>query len=76
MAALSKFAPTVTTIVVDNASADGTMDRVRAKGNVRVIANDKNLGFAAGLNKGVRATGDSEFILVLNPDVELLTAVD
>ena len=28
------------------------------------------------MNQGARAAGDSEFILLLNPDVQLLTAID
>ena len=70
------MAPEVTAIVVDNASSDSTVDRVRARSGVRLIANDQNRGFAAAVNQGVRDSGDSEFILVLNPDAHLLTAVD
>jgi N-acetylglucosaminyl-diphospho-decaprenol L-rhamnosyltransferase len=65
------MAPSLTPIVVDNASTDGTLERVCA----RKIANAKNRGFAAAVNQGVRAT-DAEFLLLLNPDVNLLTAVD
>jgi len=55
-------------IVVDNASADGSVDAVRsAYPNVTVIANDRNLGFASANNVGfARASGES--ILLLNPD--------
>ena len=70
------MAPGVTPIVVDNASIDGTVDRVRAGSGVRLLANEKNLGFAAAVNQGVREAGGSEFILILNPDAYLLTAVD
>jgi len=72
--ALAKMAPSWTAIVVDNASADQTVARVRTK-NVRLIANSENRGFAAAVNQGVRAT-DAEFVLLLNPDVTLLTPVD
>jgi N-acetylglucosaminyl-diphospho-decaprenol L-rhamnosyltransferase len=65
------MAPSLTPIVVDNASSDGTLDRVRS----RKIQNPQNRGFAAAVNQGVRAT-DADFILLLNPDVNLLTPVD
>ncbi len=68
------MAPSWTAIVVDNASADQTVACVRTK-NVRLIANSDNRGFAAAVNQGVRAS-DAEFVLLLNPDVTLLTPVD
>jgi N-acetylglucosaminyl-diphospho-decaprenol L-rhamnosyltransferase len=74
--ALSKMAPQATAIVVDNASSDGTVACVAARPGVRLIVNPENRGFAAGLNQGVRESGESEFILVLNPDAELLTPLD
>jgi hypothetical protein len=67
------MAPSVEAIVVDNASQDGTVERVPR--GVRTIANQENLGFAAAVNQGVRAT-DAEFVLLLNPDAEVRTAVD
>jgi GT2 family glycosyltransferase len=56
------------TIVVDNASADGTAAMVRERfPQVRLVANTDNRGFAAGNNDGLRlATG--RFRLLLNPD--------
>jgi N-acetylglucosaminyl-diphospho-decaprenol L-rhamnosyltransferase len=65
----------VTPVVVDNASRDRTVDRVRAHSEVRFIANPDNRGFSAAVNQGIRAT-DAEFILLLNPDAQLLTSVD
>jgi GT2 family glycosyltransferase len=53
-------------VVVDNASTDGSVDAARAAG-VRVMALDRNLGFAAANNVGIRATA-SELILLLNSD--------
>ncbi len=53
-------------IVVDNASPDGTVDEVNRRG-ARLIANQKNLGFAAAVNQGIRAL-DCPYILLLNPD--------
>ena len=62
-------------IVVDNASSDGTLERVRRYADVRLIANRENAGFAAAVNQAV-AAADSPFLLLLNPDVELETPVD
>lgn len=74
--ALTKMAPQVNTVVVDNASSDATVDLVRAQGGAKLIANKKNLGFAAAVNQGVRQAGGNDFILVLNPDAQILTAID
>jgi GT2 family glycosyltransferase len=58
-------------IVVDNASGDGTAEMVRGEfPNVSLIANDTNLGFAAGNNQGIRV-GRAPFVLLLNPDTEV-----
>jgi N-acetylglucosaminyl-diphospho-decaprenol L-rhamnosyltransferase len=60
-------------VVVDNASTDRTLDRVR--GRVYYIANSRNLGFAAAVNQGIRAIG-SDQILLLNPDAVLATGLE
>lgn len=58
-------------VVVDNASGDGSVEMVRGEfPNVRLIANDDNLGFAAANNQGLRAT-QAPFVLLLNPDTEV-----
>jgi N-acetylglucosaminyl-diphospho-decaprenol L-rhamnosyltransferase len=56
------------TLVVDNASADGTVAAARsALPGTRVVETGDNLGYARAVNRGVReSTG--EFVLVLNPD--------
>lgn len=57
------------TLVVDNASQDGTLDVVRsAFPEVRVLANERNLGFSRAFNQAVRASS-SPWILSLNADV-------
>jgi hypothetical protein len=61
-------------VVVDNASTDGTCAEVAGRG-VRLIANQRNLGFAAAVNQGFRALG-TPFVLLLNPDATLLTGLD
>jgi N-acetylglucosaminyl-diphospho-decaprenol L-rhamnosyltransferase len=65
------MAPFVTPIIVDNGSCDGTLEKVQA----RALANPDNRGFASAVNQGVSAT-DADLILLLNPDVNLLTGVD
>ena len=60
--------------VVDNASSDDTVERVRRHGHVYLIANRENRGFAAAANQGIARNG-AEFVLLLNPDVELLGSV-
>jgi GT2 family glycosyltransferase len=66
------MAPSVEPIVVDNASQDAT--RQHAAGT-RIIANKDNRGFAAAANQGFEAA-DSQCILLLNPDVRLLSSIE
>jgi GT2 family glycosyltransferase len=56
-------------VVVDNASTDGSAERVRAQfPQVELIAGETNLGFAGGANRGwAAARGD--LLAVVNPDV-------
>ena len=51
---MSKMSPEMTTIIVDNASSDNTVDLVRTRSGVRLIANSENRGFAAAVNQGAR----------------------
>lgn len=55
-------------VVIDNHSTDGTAEYVRTTfPDVRVVALDRNLGFAGGINAGLRAsTGD--VVIWMNPD--------
>lgn len=58
----------VETIVVDNASADGSAAMVRAQFPwVRLIESGANLGFADGCQMGYAATS-APFVMLLNPD--------
>lgn len=55
-------------IVVDNASRDGSADIVRTKYPfAKLIANDRNVGFAAACNQAMR-TATGRYALLLNPD--------
>jgi GT2 family glycosyltransferase len=57
------------TIVVDNASNDGTPGVAQAHG-ARLMGNGANLGFAAAANQGLRGAA-TPLALLLNPDAEL-----
>ncbi len=59
------------TVVVDNASDDGSVERLRAANpEASVLAMSENAGFAAGVNAGFRRTR-AEFVVLLNPDTEV-----
>jgi hypothetical protein len=55
----------MTITVVDNASADNSAS-VAAELGVKVVRNEKNRGFAAAVNQGLRG-GDSPWVLAFNP---------
>jgi GT2 family glycosyltransferase len=58
-------------IVVDNGSTDGSPDAVRESfPDVEVIANRRNLGFAAAANQGLRRARGA-WVLLLNPDAQI-----
>jgi GT2 family glycosyltransferase len=56
-------------LVVDNASEDGSVDRLPA--GVDLLRCPRNLGFGAAVNAGLEAT-TAPFVLTLNPDTELM----
>ena len=55
--------------VVDNASADGTLDEVRASAPwARIVEMGDNCGYARAVNRGIRESV-GEFVVALNPDL-------
>lgn len=55
-------------IVVDNGSTDGSVEAIRARfPTVKLIANERNVGFAGANNQGIRAS-TGHYALLLNSD--------
>jgi GT2 family glycosyltransferase len=57
-------------IVIDNASNDGSAGAAEADAggpSVEVVREDRNTGFAAAANRGIRSS-DTPWVLLLNPD--------
>lgn len=58
-------------IVIDNASRDGTKDKIeKMYPEVKLISNEKNVGFPRACNQGL-SQAQGEYFLLLNPDTEL-----
>jgi GT2 family glycosyltransferase len=64
-------------IVVDNASNDGTVEMLQNEfaEEITVIANPENTGHPSGNNTGLRVA-QSEYVLMMNPDVVLRSVED
>lgn len=62
---------TADVIVVDNGSTDGTAELIAARDDCRLVRS-ANVGYAGGINRGVREAIPAEAILILNADVRLL----
>lgn len=60
-------------IVVDNASYDGLQDMIKEKfSSVKFIQSDRNVGFAAGNNLGIKEA-QGKYIMIMNPDLAILS---
>jgi len=60
--------PLKESIIVDNASADGSIEKTRKRfPKIEVIQNQDNLGFSRAANKGIKAASSS-LIVLINPD--------
>ncbi len=71
VASLVSGSPEATVLVVDNGSTDGVIDGVSARWpGVHTIQNPRNLGFAGGMNTGVRwaLAHGADTVTVLNND--------
>jgi GT2 family glycosyltransferase len=67
-ALLAQTYPEKEIILVDNASSDGTVSFVRERfPSVRLVANEKNLGYTGGNNAGIRAAR-GVYIALINND--------
>ena len=55
-------------IVVDNDSADGTVEYLRGRGDVTVIENGVNAGYGVAMNRGARAAR-GRAVMLCNPDL-------
>lgn len=61
-------------LLVDNGSRDGTPESVgQTMPNVEIIVNERNRGFAAGCNRGIRHAlrQGADYVLLLNNDTEI-----
>lgn len=55
-------------LLVDNGSIDGAPEAVAAAGRARLLRAGSNLGYGAGMNRGVAAT-TGPWVLLANPDI-------
>lgn len=72
LTALEEQTVPVHVIVIDDRSPDDTLQRIRERfASFTILANEKNLGFAATCNRGIRA-GFGDLVVLLNSDVVAL----
>lgn len=66
----TKHSPRV--IVADNGSTDGAPERAAAEySEVTLVHTGGNLGYGAGMNRGIaELDGAAEFLVIANPDIE------
>jgi GT2 family glycosyltransferase len=63
--------PDLAITVVDNASKDGSVEYLRKEyPDVRLVINDKNLGFGGGNNSGIRDC-KTPYLVILNNDTDM-----
>ncbi|UAY52249.1 glycosyltransferase family 2 protein [Ferruginibacter albus] len=60
-------------IVIDNASKDNSLEGLVKNDKLVFIKNEQNLGFAKACNQGFEIS-DAAYVLLLNPDAQLLEA--
>jgi GT2 family glycosyltransferase len=59
-------------VVADDASAPEHVARLRALEDVELVLGDHNVGFGANANRGLRAAGSTNDVVLLNADVVAL----
>lgn len=59
-------------LLIDNASSDGSVPEMQQRhGWVRLLVNERNVGFSAGCNQGARAAHEPEVLVFLNNDMRV-----
>ena len=56
------------TVIVDNASSDGSVGYLRDRSEVRLVELDANRGFPGACNAGIAAASASDYVVLLNND--------
>ncbi|HSP98931.1 MAG TPA: glycosyltransferase family 2 protein [Candidatus Dormibacteraeota bacterium] len=67
--------PNLEVVVVDNASADETVETLRARYDwITLIVNDDNLGYVGGNNVGIRYALEkgADYVFILNSDTKMI----
>src|SRR6185369_16128801 len=73
LASIELHAPGIRTIVVDNASEDGSVEVARSSSFATLISSEENEGFSKANNRALRMV-ETEFALILNPDARLTSS--
>ncbi|MDD4938301.1 MAG: glycosyltransferase family 2 protein [Candidatus Shapirobacteria bacterium] len=68
---INKFIPRQEIIVVDNGSSDNTIEILSKIKNVKIVANNANLGFAKANNIGFKYV-TSNYVIFMNSDMKIL----
>ncbi len=59
-------------ILIDNASVDGSVEEMRKSHDwVKLVVNEKNVGFSAGCNQGAHEADKAEVLVFLNNDMRV-----
>lgn len=58
-------------IVVDNASTDGSVEKILGYKDIKILRNKENLGFAKANNQGIKIAR-GKYILLLNSDTKVV----
>ncbi len=56
-------------VVVENGDPATARAALGGSDDVTIVVPGRNVGYGAGANRGVAATGDSDYVLVCNPDL-------